>query len=179
MESQKSRGSDTPCPLCCWWCCHPWDGPDVHLPTRYDDRTKKFTTVGHFCSFECAKAWGMDNGGSRWGEMLEFLALYRKHAMGKYTPTTCAPKRQTLKMFGGPLTIEEFRKNKNQIWVHTPGDIHMVHTFSTREEKAAAPPGAGDAEDGSLVLKRTKPLKRAASKLESALGITRRQNQVL
>jgi hypothetical protein len=121
----------------------------------------------------------MDNGGSRWGEMLEFLALYKKHAMGKYTPTTVAPKRQTLKMFGGPLTIEEFRKNKNQIWVHVPGDIHMVHTFSTREEKAAAPPGAGDSEDGSLVLKRSKPLKRAASKLESALGITRRQNQVV
>jgi len=148
------------------------------LPIKYDDRTRKFTTVGHFCSFECAKAWGMDNGGSRWGEMLEFLALYRKHAMGKYTPTTVAPKRQTLKIFGGPLTIEEFRKNKNQIWVHTPGDIHKIHTFTTREEKAAAP-AAMDAEEGDLVLKRTKPLKRAASKLESALGITRRQNQVV
>jgi hypothetical protein len=110
--------------------------------------------------------------------MLEFLALYRKHAMGKYTPTTVAPKRQTLKIFGGPLTIEEFRKNKNQIWVHTPGDIHKIHTFTTREEKAAAP-AAMDAEEGDLVLKRTKPLKRAASKLESALGITRRQNQVV
>jgi hypothetical protein len=148
----------------------------VHLPIRYDDRTKKFTTIGHFCSFECAKAYGMDNGGSRWGEMLEFLALYRKHAMGKYTPTTVAPKRQTLKMFGGPLTIEEFRKNKNQIWVHVPGDIHMVHKFSTREEKAHVAPNPDDVEDGGdLVLKRTKPLKRAASKLESALGITRRK----
>jgi hypothetical protein len=146
------------------------------LPIRYDDRTKKFTTIGHFCSFECAKAYGMDNGGSRWGEMLEFLALYRKHAMGKYTPTTIAPKRQTLQMFGGPLTIEEFRKNKNQIWVHVPGDIHQVHKFSTREEKAQVAPTPDDVEDsGDLVLKRTKPLKRAASKLESALGITRRK----
>lgn len=180
VESQNSRGSDTPCPLCCWWCCHPWEGPDVHLPIRYDDRTKKFTTIGHFCSFECAKAYGMDTGGARWGEMLEFLALYKKHIMGKYTPTTIAPKRQALKIFGGPLTIEEFRKNKNQIWVHVPGDIHVIHTFTTREEKAKVSLSAEDAEEaGDLVLKRTKPLKRAASKLESALGITRRQNQVL
>ena len=162
-------------PLHCWWCCHPWDGPDVHLPIRYDDRTKKFTTQGHFCSFECAKAYGADVGGSRWGEMLEYLSLYRKHSAGKYVPTIMAPKRQTLKIFGGPLTIEEFRKNINTPWVHTPGDIHMVHTFTTRETKAAAAAEVGDDDTGDLMLKRTKPLKRAASKLESALGITRRK----
>lgn len=156
---------------CCWWCCHPWEGPDVHLPIRYDERTKKFTTMGHFCSFECAKAYGMDNGGSRWGEMLEFLALYRKHALGKYVPLWPAPKRQTLQMFGGPLTIEEFRKSaSNAPWVHVPGDIHMVHKIGTH----IVAPKMEEAPEGELVLKRTKPLKRAASKLESALGITRR-----
>lgn len=160
--------------LCCWWCCHPWDGPDVHLPIRYDDRTKKFTTMGHFCSFECAKAYGMDNGGARWGEILEILSLYRKHVCGKYVPTSPAPKRQTLKIFGGPLTIEEFRKSSGEKapWVHTPGDIHMVHTFG----RGGAPEPLGQGEendDGDLKLKRTKPLKRTASKLESALGIKR------
>lgn len=160
--------------LCCWWCCHPWDGPDVHLPLQYDDRTKKFKTIGHFCSFECAKAYGMDTGRARWGEILELLALYRKHTAGKYVPTAPAPKRCTLKMFGGPLTIEEFRKNsKNSVWVHVPGDIHMVHTVGSRDTKAAEP----TVDDGELLLKRNKPLKRAASKLESALGITRRTGQ--
>jgi len=107
--------------------------------------------------------------------MLEYLSLYRKHSAGKYVPTIMAPKRQTLKIFGGPLTIEEFRKNINTPWVHTPGDIHMVHTFTTRETKAAAAAEVGDDDTGDLMLKRTKPLKRAASKLESALGITRRK----
>lgn len=157
----------------CWWCCHRWDGPDIHLPIRYDDRTKKFSTIGHFCSFECAKAYGRDTGGSRWGEILEYLALYRKHSAGKYVPTTCAPKRQTLRMFGGPLTIEQFRKDaKNAPWVHIPGDIHMVHTFTSRENAAAV---VDDEVGSELTLKRSKPLKRTTSKLESALGITRRQ----
>lgn len=162
-------------PLCCWWCCHPWEGQDIHLPIKYDDRTKKFTTVGHFCSFECAKSYGVDTGGSRWGEILEYLSLYRKHSAGKYVPTKPAPKRQTLKMFGGPLTIEEFRKNINPPWVHVPGDIHMVHTFTTRETKAHAVADGEAPDTGDLVLKRTKPLIRAASKLESALGITRKK----
>lgn len=165
--------------ICCWWCCHTWEGPDVHIPFRYDDRTKKFTTLGHFCSFECAKAWGIDNGGSRWGEMLEFLALYRKHSAGKYVPTSPAPKRQALKMFGGPLSIEEFRKSSGPKapWVHVPGDIHMVHTFGQGGVPDPTPPAADDARegDGDLKLKRSKPLKRTASKLESALGITRRK----
>lgn len=162
-------------PLHCWWCCHPWEGQEVHLPIKYDDRTKKFTTIGHFCSFECAKAWGMDNGGSRWGEILEYLALYRRHSAGKYVPTSPAPKRQTLKIFGGPLSIEEFRRSAGAKapWVHVPGDVHMVHTFG--KGGAPDPPQANDAasDDGDLKLKRTKPLKRTASKLESALGIKR------
>ena len=162
-------------PLHCWWCCHQWEGPDVHLPIKYDDRTKKFTTKGHFCSFECAKAYGMDTGGSRWGEILENLALFRKQASGKYVSTPVAPKRQTLQIFGGPLTIEEFRKSSGTKapWVHAPGDIHMVHTFG--RGGVPDPPSVADeaAEGGDLKLKRTKPLKRTTSKLESALGIKR------
>lgn len=165
----------------CWWCCHPWEGQEVHLPIRYDDRTKKFTSIGHFCSFECAKAYGIDSGGARWGEILENLSLMRKHAYGKYTPLWPAPKRQTLKIFGGPLSIDEFRKcGGNAPWVHVPGDIHMVHTFGSRaDEKIMGTDNAttaGPSDDpNELKLKRTKPLKRTASKLESALGITRRK----
>jgi hypothetical protein len=145
------------------------------LPIKYDDRTKKFTTKGHFCSFECAKAWGMDNGGSHWGEILEFLALFRKHSAGKYVPTPVAPKRQTLQIFGGPLTIEEFRKSSgvNAPWVHQPGDIHKVHTFGRGGVPDPTPVTEPGTEDSDLKLKRAKPLKRAASKLESALGIKR------
>jgi hypothetical protein len=117
----------------------------------------------------------MDNGGSRWGEILEFLALFRKQSAGKYVPTPVAPKRQTLKIFGGPLTIEEFRKSSgvNAPWVHKPGDVHMVHTFG--KGGAPDPPPATDVgtEDSELKLKRAKPLKRTTSKLESALGIKR------
>jgi MYM-type Zinc finger with FCS sequence motif len=156
--------------LCCWWCCHPWEGPEVHAPFKYDPLRKQFTTKGHFCSFECAKSWIIDKNSVRYGEMLMIMALYRKHVYGKSCPCPPAPKRETLNIFGGPLTIEEFRKCANKApWVHEPGDIHILHEIDTRSGPAA--PAVGT--DG-LSLVRTKPLKRAESKLEAALKLKKK-----
>jgi len=158
--------------LCCWWCCHPWEGREVHAPYKYDSLRKQFSTKGRFCSFECAKAWIIDWSGPRYGEMLSFMALYRKHVFGKSVSCYPAPKRECLKMFGGPLTIEEFRKSASRApWVHEPGDIHKIHEVDTRTRDLAAQV-AGDGT--GLVLSRTKPLKRAESKLESALKLRKK-----
>jgi hypothetical protein len=156
----------------CWWCCHPWVGPDVHAPYKYDPLRKRFTTKGHFCSFECAKAWIIERSGPKFGEMLSIMALFRKHAFGKSVPCFPAPKRETLKIFGGPFTIEEFRSSANKApWVHEPGDIHMIHEIETRT-KGVAVPSEGDGS--GLTLVRTKPLKRAESKLEAALKLRKK-----
>jgi len=98
------------------------------------------------------------------------LALYRKHVFGKSVPCFPAPKRETLKIFGGPLTIEEFRKSSNKApWVHEPGDIHIIHAIETRDKGTT-----GSSESSGLVLSRTKPLKRAESKLEAALKLKKK-----
>jgi hypothetical protein len=141
------------------------------LPFAYDPKTKKFKTKGHYCSFECAKADALDRAGPRYGEVLEYLALMRKHALGKYVPLWPAPKRQALQIFGGTLTIEEFRKRASTApWVHEPGDIHRFHTITDvmvkAREQTAAP--------SELKLERKKPLKRAESKLESALKLKKK-----
>ena len=169
-----SPGSEPALPprLCCWWCCHPWEGPEIHAPFKYDALRKKFETKGRFCSFECAKSWIIEKSGPRYGEMLSFMALYRKHVFGKSVQCFPAPKRECLQIFGGPLSIEEFRKSANKApWVYEPGDIHRVHEIDTRTRG----PAAEAAGDGSgLALVRTKPLKRAESKLESALKLRKK-----
>ena len=100
------------------------------------------------------------------------MALYRKHVFGKSVQCFSAPKRETLKIFGGLLSIEEFRASANRApWVHEPGDVHMVHEIDTRTRG----PAAEAAGDGSgLALVRTKPLKRAESKLEAALKLRKK-----
>lgn len=165
-----AEGSEPQVRLCCWWCCNPWEGREVHAPYKYDSLRKQFATKGRFCSFECAKAWIIDRSGPRYGEMLSFMALYRKHVYGRSVSCFPAPKRECLQMFGGPMTIEAFRKNSNRApWVHEPGDIHMIHEVDTRGG-VAAPIG----DTSGLVLSRTKPLKRAESKLESALKLRKK-----
>jgi len=169
-----SPGSEPASPprLCCWWCCHPWEGPEVHAPYKYDDRRKHFTTKGRFCSFECAKAWIIERSGPRYGEILSFMALYRKHVFGKSVQCFTAPKRECLKIFGGPLTIEEFRKCANKApWVHEPGDTHLVHEFESRTRAGSA---SVEGDGSGLALVRTKPLKRAESKLEAALKLKKK-----
>jgi hypothetical protein len=108
---------------------------------------------------------------SRKGEITSILAVMRLQAIGHYEPLWHAPKRQTLQCFGGTLTIEEFRKRASTApWVHEPGDIHRFHTITDvmvkAREQTAAP--------SELKLERKKPLKRAESKLESALKLKKK-----
>jgi hypothetical protein len=156
----------------CWWCCHPFEGPEKHYPYKYDERTRKFSTAGHFCSWSCVKAWAIDHGGARAGERQMYLALMRKHEFGRYVPCFAAPKRQVLKVFGGTLSIEEFRAcfAKEPPVVQLPFEMHILVQGCTSPVVSA-----GDVvSDDTLKLRRDKPLARAKSKLESALGIVRK-----
>jgi hypothetical protein len=158
----------------CWWCCHPFEGVEKHYPFKYDEKRRKFTTAGHFCSWSCVKAWAIDEGGPRAGERQMYLALMRKHEYGKYVPCFAAPKRQMLAVFGGTLTIEEFREKsaKEPPSLTLPFEMHILPIMSTTAMTTAAMVRAD--EDDDLKLRREKPLARAKSKLESALGIVRK-----
>lgn len=167
----------------CWWCCHPFEGPELHMPFKYDDRLMRFSTMGTFCSWPCVKAYSMDNGRSKWGEYQMYITLMRKHMYGKVTPCRTAPKRQCLKVFGGTMTIEEFRECKEPPIVRFPNEIQMFCSFmrqesmslktETDDQKLRTIQSASGQTD-TLKLKRNKPLKRTESSLEKSLGIKRK-----
>ena len=162
---------ETPPPWC-WYCCHPFEGPTIHAPYKYDDRRRHFYTTGQFCSWECAKGYLLDDRGPHAGERQQLLALMRQHAMKKYVPTKAPPKRTALKVFGGTLTIEQFRSGTSNAQVFMPYETHMMPTIITSNAVPARK--QGDESSSDLVLKRPKPLARAKSTLETSLGITRR-----
>jgi hypothetical protein len=82
---------------------------------------------------------------------------------GKITPIKSAPSRYCLEMFGGPVSIEEYRK-EIPIFMHIPGEIFQVPLVA-----AEIKPIEG------LKLKREAPLERSKSKLEKSLGIIRKK----
>jgi len=101
--------------VCCWWCCHSFETVPIGLPERYNVSIHKFLVKGIFCSFSCMIAYNN-----------ECRASYRKNYLIKYlykkitgallldSQLEPAPPRCTLKMFGGVLTIDEFRNSFNE-----------------------------------------------------------------
>lgn len=105
--------------VCCWWCCHNFDTVPIGLPEKYDSVVKKFQVKGVFCSFSCMMAYKKE---TRRGELKDYLV---KYLYSKITGTFLldahlepAPPRCTLKMFGGELSIDDFRNSfkENRIY---------------------------------------------------------------
>ena len=176
FKGQLTLSVTTMTDICCWWCCHTFPGPSLHYPYRYDDRTKKYMTTGHFCSWECIKAYALDENTARSGEIQMIIALMRKHSNGnKYVPCRPAPKRPTLKMFGGTLTIDEFRSGSSNVVVTMPWETHIIPILTTSAGATArSVPTIIDAPTDNLVIRRNKPLARTKSSLEASLGIIRK-----
>src|SRR6056300_1725774 len=98
--------------ICCWWCCHTFTNEPLKLPYHYDYLRNKYVTEGHFCSWSCMKSYAIDKYGlNKGGIICGNIITMRKKMYNLIGSVVMAPKRYMLKMFGGPLTIEEFRKN--------------------------------------------------------------------
>lgn len=162
--------------LLCWWCVHPLPHhPCIHLPVQYNSKLNRFSTIGNFCSWQCAKAYAIDIGTVRAGEIQSLLALMRKQSLGKYTPLWPAPKRQALECFGGTMSIETFRTYGGRVeppMVHFPFEKRFTQIISSDE--VSRPIFKEVTVDSDLRLKRSKPLPRSVSVLENALGIKRK-----
>jgi hypothetical protein len=99
----------------CWNCCHEIHGQCSAQPIHYDKGV--FTTVGHFCSAPCISRYIIDSNIST--EMvfsrLALLNLYIniQHETKGLTVTP-APPKIVLEMFGGSMTIEDYRQNHKE-----------------------------------------------------------------
>lgn len=80
------------------------------MPIRYDSFNKTFTVYGTFCSLECAAAhnFSVHLGSDRAWEIHSWIQMIGKR-YGYLDPIRPAPSRYLLRMFDGPLSIEEFR----------------------------------------------------------------------
>jgi hypothetical protein len=101
----------------CWWCCHKFDSCPCTMPTKYDPLRKRFTFTGIFCSWNCVKANNFEMGDHLKYQRSELITLLIQQIYGitKAINIKPAPPRQCLKMFGGYLSIDEFRNNNSYV----------------------------------------------------------------
>ena len=95
----------------CFWCCHKFNGTQFVSPVSYDAHKNIYVCQGNFCSPECSLAYLYSehtmSEGTRWIRHSLLNQLYSSMYMEGISP---APPRTLLRMFGGPLDIEQFRK---------------------------------------------------------------------
>jgi len=128
----------------------------------------------------------MDHNKTRAGIIGGNIVMLHKAMYGHVKPIKCAPNKYALKVFGGTLSIDEFRafSNSNGIQVNMPDELYRKQDViirsevkflsDTNDDKFQKISGSVTTND-TLKLKRQKPLKREENNLEKSMGITRKK----
>ena len=101
----------------CWWCFHNLENDDLPIGLPENIINDKIITTGYFCSFNCACAYNISLQDNMIWKRLSLLIYLKKILIGNDNGNDyilSAPPRYMLKMFGGNMTIDEFRNNSQK-----------------------------------------------------------------
>jgi hypothetical protein len=123
------------------------------------------------------KSFAIDKHGDTRGSIIcGNIVVMRKQLFGKIGSIKPAPNRFKLNVFGGDLTIEEFRENTMRDQNIEPSEIDSEEVTDIlipiqQSTKKLSDIQNSTRSNDALRLKRNKPLKRNQNNLESALGL--------
>lgn len=92
----------------CWNCCHSFHNRIHGIPINYNNNV--FHTIGDFCSIECMSRYAVDNMQNDIYNILPLINLYN-NKINKNNKVKLAPDKLLLNIFGGNMTIDEYRNN--------------------------------------------------------------------
>ena len=157
-ESNRKKTLPKSTSIFCWWCCHGFDNEPCVLPTNLV--MDEYQVIGCFCSPECAAAYNHESFRQH-EERLQYSllnTLYKRFAKGEQIPIKLAPPKICLRIFGGNLSIEEFRENcHNYYQEFTVINPPMVSIIPQIEENQS-----------NLILKKTKYIPLDKSRVDKA-----------
>ena len=187
----RARDYPTSTDQWCWHCCHPFDTQPLPMPVKYDERRDIFHVMGTFCSFACMKAYNGESASYLKYVNANNITLFHKRCTGRLRGIRRAPPRVALRVFGGHMSIEEFRASSERaveycvlpprMIVHSQA-LHETELAAQRHTAASARKPAADlhtvvdfkdvsTKNETLRLKRPKPLQNSRNLLERTMGI--------
>jgi hypothetical protein len=183
-ELQPTKKIPSTTEIACFWCAHQFSWQPSVIPER-EEKTI-YRVYGNFCSPNCCMAYLLHESLDthvRWERIALLHRLYGSlYSSGRIFPS---PSRESLKLFGGPMTIQQYRGTiaggKVRVDLQTPPMVSILGSIDTKpidfydsSMKHTISPLLGEvvpkAEEG-LRLKRSKPLKERESTLDSVLKI--------
>jgi len=109
----------------CWHCCHPFDHVPIGIPIK---RMKggNYHVKGIFCSYSCALTYNYNERDLE-NRIQERESLIRMMAYPNVVQY--APQKELLKMFGGIMTIDEFKNTTSTHVITYPPMVPLVPHF--------------------------------------------------
>ena len=166
----------------CWWCTLECKDEVVRLPYKFE--SNKFSMMGHFCSWECVKSYNIKENKIKFGEIQQFITLFRKRKYGKIMPLKCAPPRYVLKRYGGDISDDEYRSHVSELppVVSMPDTDNYLHKTVIRKDNEYNETECKKKEkldrikntvsvSESLNLRRSAPVKLKSNNLVDSLGL--------
>ena len=98
----------------CWNCCHKFHNIVLGLPINYNNDI--FHTIGEFCSIECISRYALDNYNDDIYEIFPLINLYNNVMNNSVNKIRIAPNKLVLNIFGGDMTIDDYRNNNSEIY---------------------------------------------------------------
>ena len=174
----------------CFWCAHSFENQPCIIPEREEKGV--YRVYGNFCCPECAASYLLHESVDphvRWERMALLHRIYDPEGKMRIFP---APARESLRLFGGPLSIDQYRatirEGKVRVDLHLPPMVSILGSIDTKpidffdtsikntllhsidtnsgsilQEKTKA--------NDELRLKRSKPLKDKSSTLDAVMNI--------
>lgn len=180
---QKNKNNEWPSntSTCCYWCCHQFTNAPYGIPVSYN--CGRFDVFGCFCSLECATAFNFKSNESLdevWERYNLINLLSRRMGMGRIVKA--APDKMTLKMFGGYMDIETFRRYSSTnkvININFPPmtsltqQIEEIHEYDLNSDLKYIPIDNDRINrcKEKMVFKRNKPLVNEKTTLESTMNL--------
>lgn len=172
--------------IACFWCAHSFEWQPCIIPER--EVGGVYQVYGNFCTPQCGVAYLLSEAIDphvRWERMALLQRIYDQDGKGRICP---APARETLSLFGGPLSIDSFRatvkEKKIRIDLHMPPMVSILGSIDTKpidffdvSNRSGASSALTPAQhpqrsvEEGLRLKRSKPLKDRESTLDTVMNI--------
>jgi hypothetical protein len=125
-------------PYLCQWCCHSFTNMPCFIPVKRE-LNDTLKVRGNFCSFNCALSCirkDYPNNYQRYSELLHYTAQLIDMSIQIIKP---APPKEVLEVFGGEITIDEYRQSFTTLTDYTiiyPPVISEIPIIETTTQKS-------------------------------------------
>lgn len=160
-------------PIACWWCCHTFMNIPLGIP-EYIIKDK-FYLYGCFCSFNCMMAYNLDlNDYKIWDRQANIYQMKNVIDPDNIFTIHPAPPRQILEMFGGPLSIDDYRQSffviNKEFKIYLPPMISIIGSIEENNRDMSNTHKINT--NNHAFIKRKKPLPKHSNNLNMVVNKT-------